>query len=131
MDLRGPGICELVAGAADHCLKPWRHAAIRPSEEERSEDVTLRLECRDAEGRRRPERDLELDLFHSGEEVHMTLAWCGREAAPMLWQGRHPVWMTPGSGQRTAPPEDALPLEALARRLRALLGGGERLRADR
>jgi len=39
----------------------------------------------------------------------------------MLWHGRHPVWMDPSSGERCERPAAGIPLEALARRLRALL----------
>jgi hypothetical protein len=49
------------------------------------------------------------------------LAWAGREDRPLLWQGSHPVWMDGASGVRCDRPEQGLPLEALARRLRALL----------
>jgi len=38
----------------------------------------------------------------------------------MLWQGSHPVWMD-GQGLRCERPPDGAQLEALARRLRALL----------
>ena len=39
----------------------------------------------------------------------------------MLWHGQHPVWMDGVTGLRTERPPAGAPLEALARRLRALL----------
>ncbi|WP_369818613.1 hypothetical protein [Synechococcus sp. MIT S9504] len=40
---------------------------------------------------------------------------------PLLWHGQHPVWMDGDTGKRCSAPNDGAPLEALARRLRALL----------
>jgi hypothetical protein len=70
---------------------------------------------------RLPADDLELELYRSGAQLNLTLAWAADPARPMLWHGSHPVWMDGASGQRCERPRDGLPLEALARRLRALL----------
>jgi len=86
------------------------------------EEITLRLECRDGGGTRFPQRDLDLELYRSGSELNLMLSWSERPEAPLLWQGRHPVWMDPMSGQRSQDPgEESNELEALGRRLRALL----------
>jgi hypothetical protein len=45
----------------------------------------------------------------------------GDESAPLLWHGSHAVWMQAGSGERCERPIDGAPLEALCRRVRALL----------
>ncbi len=121
-------LCQLVAGAADLCRKPFLHAVrlregtAQPAEQAPdSLDCTLLLEVRNTGGERCPEHDLELELYSSGEQLHLTLAWAEDPERPMLWQGSHPVWMAAASGCRCERPQDGLPLEALARRLRALL----------
>ncbi|MEO1001688.1 MAG: hypothetical protein AAFX65_01080 [Cyanobacteria bacterium J06638_7] len=115
----------LVAAAADHCRQPLRHAVLPldgSSGNGAAQDSCLRLEVRDASGSRQPHHDLELELYRSGEELHLTLAWASDANRPLLWQGSHPLWMDASSGQRCQRPGDGEPLESLARRLRALLG---------
>jgi hypothetical protein len=133
-------LAQLVAAAADLCRKPLRHAVLeaepgpegRLASGERTEsesswsesfDRCLLLQVRSPEGERLSEEDLELELYRSGDDLHLTLAWASFEERPMLWQGRHPVWMDGASGARCERPPEGLPLEALARRLRALLVG--------
>lgn len=115
-------LSRLVAAAADLCRKPLRHGVVLTSAAE-EEDCTLRLEVRSAEGERLAEHDLELELYRSGDDLHLTLAWRDDDRRPMLWQGSHALWMT-AQGERCPCPEGGLPLEALARRLRALLAPG-------
>ncbi|MEX1317994.1 MAG: hypothetical protein AB1Z22_12835 [Synechococcaceae cyanobacterium] len=117
-------LCQLVAAAADHCRRPLRHGVrcLEGSEAaEAFQECCLQLEVRDAAGQRLPAEDLELELFRSGEELHLTLAWTVEPSRPLLWQGSHPVWMEAASGQRCERPGEGSPLESLARRLRALL----------
>jgi hypothetical protein len=120
-------LCQLVAAAADLCRKPLRHAVVNPDPltgavgEEHSLDLCLRLEARTPEGERVPAEDLELEIYRSGEDLNLTLAWCQGEDQPLLWQGSHPVWMDGATGLRCGCPPKGAPLEALARRLRALL----------
>lgn len=117
-------LIRLVAAAADLCRKPLRHGVVPLSEPASGDgealEVSLRLEARTAEGERLPEQDLELEIYPSGADLNLTLAWCQDEQRPMLWQGGHPVWMD-AAGSRCAPPAEGAPVEALARRLRALL----------
>ncbi len=124
-------LSRLVAAAADLCRKPLRHAVVlaahgatateaEPLGQE-SLDLCLRLEARTPEGERVPQDDLELEIYRSGEELNLTLAWCRRDDDPLLWQGSHPVWMDGATGLRSSCPPQGAPLEALARRLRALL----------
>jgi hypothetical protein len=115
-------LSRLVAAAADLCRRPLRHAVLLTSEPS-EHDCSLRLEVRSAEGERLPQHDLELELYRSGTELHLTLAWLD-DSQPMLWHGQHPLWMD-GGGARCERPADGLPLEALARRLRALLGDSD------
>jgi hypothetical protein len=113
----------LVAAAADLCRPPLRHGVV-PQGDASDTDCCLHLEARDGDGARLPQHDLELELFRSGSgttaSLHLTLAWLADDERPILWQGQHPVWMD-GQGQRCPRPEGGEALEALARRLRALL----------
>lgn len=129
-------LSRLVAAAADLCRKPLRHAVVLPDRSDAgpvepegsaaaeagdSLDLCLRLEARTAEGERVPAEDLELEIYRSGDALNLTLAWCHRDDQPLLWQGSHPVWMDGATGLRSSCPPQGEPLEALARRLRALL----------
>ncbi|MBW4529571.1 MAG: hypothetical protein KME02_02675 [Aphanothece saxicola GSE-SYN-MK-01-06B] len=125
-------LSRLVAAAADLCRKPLHHAVVSPSlggaaVEAAAEtpppslDLCLRLEARTPEGERVPAEDLELEIYRSGDALNLTLAWCQGDDQPLLWQGSHPVWMDGATGLRSSCPPRGAPLEALARRLRALL----------
>ena len=124
-------LIQLVAAAADLCRKPFRHAVLAregsqaPVLGHDSLDCCLTLQVRDAAGERWPEADLELEIYQSGSDLHLTLAWLADDDRPILWQGSHPVWMDGQSGLRCERPEEGAPLEALARRLRALLAGSQ------
>ncbi|MFZ9287582.1 MAG: hypothetical protein ACO24E_03165 [Vulcanococcus sp.] len=116
-----------VAKAADLCLKPYRHA-LRFSGEPPSRigdcsDCSLLIEARDAGGERHQDRDLELEIYRSGADLNLMLSRLADDEAPMLWHGAHPVWMQPASGERCERPADGAPLEALCRRIRALISG--------
>lgn len=122
VDAANADLSRLVAAAADLCRKPLRHGVVLLSDPE-DVDCSLRLEARSPEGERLGEEDLELELYLSGGELNLTLSWREDENRPILWHGHHPVWMGP-QGERCERPLDGLPLEALARRLRALLADG-------
>lgn len=118
----------LIARSADVCLKPWSHSVVLLSgvddNESGVDDLTVRIECRDQQGQRHSDRDLELEIYRSGIEINLMLSWWDQPERPMLWHGRHPVWMDGESGERCSAPEDATTLEALSRRLRSLLQPG-------
>ena len=116
----------LIAKAADVCLKPWSHAVVPLDSSAAAEldDLNVRIECRDGDGQRHPDRDIELEIYRSGEEINLMLSWWDQPDRPMLWHGRHPVWMDGETGQRSSAPQDAAPLEALGRRLRSLVQPG-------
>jgi hypothetical protein len=124
-------LIQLVAAAADLCRKPLRHAVLPPIDSpgpmlgQDSFDCCLILKVRNAAGERWPEADLELEIYQSGHDVHITLAWIADDGRPILWQGSHPVWMDGHTGLRCECPEEGASLEALARRLRALLAGSQ------
>ncbi len=116
-----------IAKAADLCMKPWRYSVKENLDDNALEnsdelvDLILIIECRNQEGERFPERDLELEIFKSSSDLSITLSWRSLEERPILWQGRHPVWMDSFSGKRCQPPENSSSLEVLARRLRAFM----------
>ncbi len=125
----------LLARAADTCLKPWLHAVVLADKMDigNSEvdlekallnnhpiDLIVRIECRTREGDRQPDRDIELEIYRSGEELNLMLSWLNQPDRPILWQGQHHVWMDGNTGVRCSPPTDGPSLEALGRRLRAL-----------
>ena len=120
---------ELVATAADVCMKPWKHAVVRQnlnisecSNFEDSTELVLRIECRNNHGDRHPENDLDLEIYRSGIDFNLMLGWCNQLDRPILWQGQHSVWMDGNTGKRSHCPVDGHYLEAFARRLRALFG---------
>lgn len=120
-ELVNTNLQQLVAAAADLCRKPLRHAVLLVGEADNNDEFCLRLEARHPDGERWPDGDLELEIYRSGGDLNLTLAWCLGPDRPLLWHGSHPVWMEAESGLRCERPEDGAPLEALARRLRALL----------
>lgn len=112
---------QLVAAAADLCRKPLRHAVLPLSDQSAEQEFILRLEARNLDGVRCAEEDLELEIYPSGKDLNLTLAWSNDPERPLLWHGSHPVWMEAGTGLRCERPQDGAPLESLARRLRAQL----------
>ena len=116
----------LIAKTADVCRKPWRHAVVLvdPSAVAELDDLNVRIECRDAEGERQTDLDLELEVYRSGAEIKLMLSWWDQPNRPLLWHGRHAVWMSGETGERCSALADAAPIEALGRRLRSLLQPG-------
>lgn len=118
-----------LARAADHCLRPWCHSlrfsGLPPAQNDPLDhlfsDGSLLIEVRDRDGVRNPCRDLELEIYRSAESFNLILSHCLDPAAPMLWYGSHPVWMTATDGLRCECPNNGVVLEAFCRRVRALL----------
>ncbi|MBM5799814.1 MAG: hypothetical protein FJ077_03030 [Cyanobacteria bacterium K_DeepCast_35m_m2_023] len=121
-------LLELVARAADLCLKPQRHGVRYRDQPANTgadcSDACVLIEARDAAGVRVPDADLELEIYRSGGELNLVLSWLLDDQAPMLWHGSHPVWMRGDTGLRCERPAGGAPLESLCRRLRALLDAG-------
>ena len=118
---------QLIASAADICMQPWKHAVVNLNREvnkvinfEEPIELVLRIECRNAEGERYPDNDLELEIYRSGMDLNLMLGWCNQLDKPILWHGNHSVWMNGNTGSRCKAPEDFHCFECLARRLRAL-----------
>ena len=121
-----PELCEAltqtICRAADLSRPPYRHSFV-PSEQLGDSWIGL-LAVRDGGGQRLPLLDLELEIYGSAFDPSLQLAWCDDDARPLLWQGRHPVWMDGTTGEACSRPDDGLQLETLARRLRAELVQG-------
>jgi len=127
-------LASLVASAADVCIKPWRHAVVFENppdflqeelaikEEQNHEvDFKMRIECRDKAGEKFPEKDLEVEVFQSGNDINLIMSWSNQIEKPMLWHGKHAVWMDSNNGTHCLAPKGGSSLEALARKLRSLL----------
>ena len=118
-------LLQAIAQAADLCRKPLRHAARFGGDGPNSigdhSDCLVLIEARDSDGARQPTMDLELEIYRSGDALHFMLALGSDPDAPLLWHGNHPVWMEPRSGERIERPPAGAPLEALCRRLKAVL----------
>ena len=112
-------LCSQLCRAADHSRAPLRHAAI--PEEMACNSWMVRLEVRNEAGERMDQHDLELEIYGKGEDPSLQLAWLSQPQLPMLWQGRHPVWIDATSGLKTERPQGGETIETLARRLRAEL----------
>ena len=115
-----------IAQAADLCMKPWKHSVLLDediSQQQISDndfsELIVRVECRDSNGERHSEKDIEIEIFRSGSELNITLAWHKFPLRPILWQGRHSLWMDAETGKKSVPPSEGELFEALARRLRA------------
>ncbi len=115
-------LLQQLAAAAELCLKPQRYGArFIDQPVAGSFDCCVQLEARDQAGVRQGAADLELEIYRSGNSLNLMLSRPHQPLAPLLWHGQHPVWMDANSGERCERPPDGAPLEALARRVRALL----------
>jgi len=119
--------CQLVAVTADLCFKPWKHAVVyqgllnnKSNQLDQQIELVIRIECRNVEGKRHSELDLDLEIYRSGKDLNLMIGWCNKLDQPMLWQGQHSVWMDASTGKRCQVPNNGKSLESFARRLRAL-----------
>ncbi len=120
----------LIAAAAEACIKPWKFSVVLDGNKllsapplpnlVESFDINLLLECRDSHGIRHVEKDLELEIYRSGNELNLTISWHNISDNPILWQGQHAIWMNPSTGQKCQPPHESIPYESFARKIRAL-----------
>ena len=115
-----------VAQCADLCMKPWKHSVLLSTGSKEADlsqgnfsELILLIESRDANGERYKEKDLDLEIFRSGSELNITLSWHCFPLKPILWQGKHSLWMDANTGKRSSIPKDGEQLEALARRIRS------------
>ena len=112
-----------VAKAADLCMKPYVHSVSLDNELSDFndiEDLIFKIQCRNIDGEREESMDIELEVYKSGKDLNMTLSWKSIIDRPILWQGKHSVWMDSSSGVQCEIPLYGKEFESLARRLRTI-----------
>ena len=117
------GLISEVAKAADLCMKPYVHSVFLENQlddENNFEDLIFKIQCRNIDGEREESMDIELEVYKSGNELNMTISWKSLIDRPILWQGKHPVWMDSSSGVQCEMPSYGKLFESLARRLRTV-----------
>ena len=113
-----------VAKAADLCMKPYRHSVFlenQLNDNNELDDLIFKIQCRNIDGEREESMDIELEVYKSGNEVNLTLSWKSLIDRPILWQGKHAIWMDSSSGLQCETPSYGKTFESLARRLRTVL----------
>ena len=109
-----------VAQAADLCMKPYVHSVSLDNKLNDFEDLIFKIQCRNIDGEREESMDIELEVYKSGNDLNMTLSWKSIIDRPILWQGKHSVWMDSSSGVQCEIPLYGKEFESLARRLRTI-----------
>ena len=112
-----------VAKAADLCMKPYVHSVFLDNqldEDNDFDDLIFKIQCRNIDGEREESIDIQLEVYKSGNEVNMTISWKSLMDNPILWQGKHAVWMDSSSGVQCETPSNGKLFESLARRLRTV-----------
>ena len=108
-----------VAKAADLCMKPYVHSVFLENQlDDDSDDLIFKIQSRNIDGEREESMDIELEVYKSGNGVNMTISWKSLIDRPILWQGKHAVWMDSSSGEKCEKPSYGNHFESLARRLR-------------
>tara|TARA_Y100001968_G_C19302954_1_gene690077 strand:- start:214 stop:618 length:405 start_codon:yes stop_codon:yes gene_type:complete len=116
-----------IAKCADLCLKPWKHSVVSKNIDYKEPflvndffELIIRIETRNKEGARFSEHDLEVEIYRSGSELNITIAWDKYPDRPILWQGKYSLWMDATTGKRCESFPNGTKLEGLSRRLRVL-----------
>ncbi len=110
-----------VAKAADFCMKPYIHSVCLENQSDYHNDLDeliFKIQCRNLDGEREESMDIELEVYKSGNEVNMTISWKCFIERPILWHGKHAIWMDSSSGVQCDAPSYGKIFESLARRLR-------------
>tara|TARA_Y100001968_G_scaffold250379_1_gene235413 strand:- start:86 stop:481 length:396 start_codon:yes stop_codon:yes gene_type:complete len=117
------GLIAEVAKAADLCMKPYLHSVSLENQLNDGnvlDDLIFKIHRRNTDGEREDLMDIELEVYKSGSEVNMTISWKSLIDRPILWQGKHAVWMDSASGLQCETPSYGKLFESLARRLRTV-----------
>ena len=115
------GLISEVAKAADLCMKPYVHSVFLENQlDDDSDDLIFKIQSRNIDGEREESMDIELEVYKSGNDVNMTISWKSLIDRPILWQGKHAVWMDSSSGVQCETPSYGKLFESLARRLRTV-----------
>ena len=117
------GLIAEVAKAADLCMKPYVHSVFLENQlddDKCLDDLILKIQCRNIDGQREESMDIELEVYKSGNEINMTISWKSLIDRPILWQGKHAVWMDGSSGVQCKTPSYGKIFESFARRLKTV-----------
>ena len=117
------GLLAEVAKAADLCMKPYVHSVFLENlldDDNVLDDLIFKIQRRNTNGERDDSMEIELEVYKSGNEVNMTISWKSLIDRPILWQGKHAVWMDSSSGIQCETPTYGKLFESLARRLRTV-----------
>ena len=117
------GLLAEVAKAADICMKPYVHSVFLENQLDDDnvlDDLIFKIQRRNTNGERDDSMEIELEVYKSGNEVNMTISWKSLIDRPILWQGKHAVWMDSSSGVQCEMPSYGKLFESLARRLRTV-----------
>ena len=117
------GLLAEVAKAADICMKPYVHSVFLENQLDDDnvlDDLIFKIQRRNTNGERDDSMEIELEVYKSGNEVNMTISWKSLIDRPILWQGKHAVWMDSSSGIQCETPTYGKLFESLARRLRTV-----------
>ena len=117
------GLLAEVAKAADLCMKPYVHSVFLENQLDDDnvlDDLIFKIQRRNTNGERDDSMEIELEVYKSGNEVNMTISWKSLIDRPILWQGKHAVWMNGSSGLQCETPSYGKLFESLARRLRTV-----------
>ena len=112
-----------VAKAADLCMKPYVHSVFLENlsdDNQVIDELIFKIQRRNTDGEREDCMDIELEVYKSGNQVNMTICWRSLTDRPILWQGKHAVWMDSSSGIQCETPSYGKLFESLARRLRTV-----------
>ena len=117
------GLISEVAKAADLCMKPYVHSVFlenQSDDENNLDDLIFKIQCRNIDGEKEKSMDIELEVYKSGDEVNMIISWKSLIDRPILWQGKHAIWMDSSSGIQCDTPSYGKLFESLARRLKTV-----------
>ena len=115
------GLIAEVAKAADLCMKPFVHSVSLENQLDDGNfinELIFKIQRRNTDGEREDGMDIELEVYKSGNDINMTISWKSLIDRPILWQGKHAVWMDSSSGVKCETPSYGMVFESLARRLR-------------
>ena len=114
----------LIANAADLSNKPFIHSVVKINGEYTDVlediDLTIKILCRDADGKRLELYDLELEIYKSNSDLIIVITKLNFPNEPMLWSGPKNLWMDVKTGKKCNPPSYAFKIENLAGRIKSL-----------
>ena len=115
----------LIAKSADLTNKPFIHSVVKINGEyvieEDDIDFTVKILCRDKEGKRLEIYDLELELFKSNTEIVLVISKLNFPDEPILWCGVKTLWMNSNNGKKCNSPKYSVRLENLANRIKSFI----------